>query len=459
MEARQEQQSAVEAPTRALAAFAASLRYKDLPAPALAVAKHCILDWLGVTLAGSHDPLVGMLVEEVEDQGGNAQAGIIGWDRRASMSQAALVNGAAGHALDFDDVLRAFMGHPTAPVLPALLALAERRGATGRDIIQAFAAGVETEARIGRMMTESHYARGFHSTATLGTIGAAVACGRLLGFDADRMATAMGIAATQSAGLKSMFGTMCKPLHAGKAAQNGLLAASLAARGFTSRADELECVQGIADTQSDGLDAAAGLEGLGATWHLPDVLFKYHPACYGTHAPIEASRKVAANPSFDASKVEKVEVRVDHRCLKMCNIPAPTTGLEGKFSLRYNVGLALAGRATGALGSYEDEATQVAPVVAMRDKVRVDGVDGLGANEAEVIVHLAGGLVLREREDVGIAKRDLDGQWDRLVTKFRALTDPLVGSTAAQATVAAVQGLEGAPSVAALLSPMAVIRD
>jgi 2-methylcitrate dehydratase PrpD len=143
----------------------------------------------------------------------------------------------------------------------------------------------------------------------------------------------------------------------------------------------------------------------------------------------------------------------------MCNIPAPTTGLEGKFSLRYNVGLALAGRATGALGSYEDEATQVAPVVAMRDKVRVDGVDGLGANEAEVIVHLAGGLVLREREDVGIAKRDLDGQWDRLVTKFRALTDPLVGSTAAQATVAAVQGLEGAPSVAALLSPMAVIRD
>jgi 2-methylcitrate dehydratase PrpD len=218
MEARQEQQSAVEAPTRALAAFAASLRYKDLPAPALAVAKHCILDWLGVTLAGSHDPLVGMLVEEVEDQGGNAQAGIIGWDRRASMSQAALVNGAAGHALDFDDVLRAFMGHPTAPVLPALLALAERRGATGRDIIQAFAAGVETEARIGRMMTESHYARGFHSTATLGTIGAAVACGRLLGFDADRMATAMGIAATQSAGLKSMFGTMCTPPASRRAA-------------------------------------------------------------------------------------------------------------------------------------------------------------------------------------------------------------------------------------------------
>ena len=193
MEARQEQGSAVQAPTRALAAFAATLRYDDLPAPVLAVAKHCILDWLGVTLAGSHDPLVGMLIDEVDDQGGNAQASIIGWNRRASMSQAALVNGAAGHALDFDDVLRAFMGHPTAPVLPALLALAERRGASGRDVIEAFAAGVELEARVGRMMTESHYARGFHSTATLGTIGAATACGRLLGFDADRMATAIGI--------------------------------------------------------------------------------------------------------------------------------------------------------------------------------------------------------------------------------------------------------------------------
>src|SRR3546814_18867132 len=115
----------------------------------------------------------------------------------------------------------------------------------------------------------------------------------------------------------------------------------------------------------------------------------------------------------------------------MCNIPSPTTGLEGKFSLRYNVGLALAGRATGALGSYEDAATQVAPVIALRDKVRVDGVDGMGANEAEVIVHLKDGLVLREREDVGIAKRDLDAQWDRHATQFRALTDPRAGRPAA----------------------------
>ncbi|MFN4090009.1 MAG: MmgE/PrpD family protein [Alphaproteobacteria bacterium] len=459
MEARQTRGATVQAPTQALAAFAATLRYEDLPAPALAVAKHCILDWLGVTLAGSHDPLVAMLVEEVADQGGHEQASVIGWGQRASMSQAALVNGAAGHALDFDDVLRAFMGHPTAPVLPALLALAERRGASGRDLIEAFAAGVELEARVGRMMTESHYARGFHSTATLGTIGAATACGRLLGFDADRMATAIGIAATQAAGLKSMFGTMCKPLHAGKAAQNGLLAASLAARGFTSRQDALECVQGIGETQSDGLNAEAGLAGLGSTWHLPDVLFKYHPACYGTHAPIEASRKVAANDAYDPSAVEQVEVRVDQRCLRMCNIPEPVTGLEGKFSLRYNVGLALAGRATGALGSYEDAATQAPPVVALRDKVRVEPADGLGANEAEVVVHLRGGLVLREREDVGVPKRDLDDQWSRLVTKFRALTEPLVGTEKAAAIVAAVTGLERAEGVSGLLSPLTRIEE
>src|SRR3546814_6122843 len=114
-----------------------------------------------------------------------------------------------------------------------------------------------------------------------------------------------------------MYGTMCKPLHAGKAAQNGLLAATLAARGFTSRADVLECIQGIGDTQSDGLDATAGLKDLGTSWNLPDVLFKYHPACYGTHAPIEASRKVAANDAYEPDKADRIEVRVDKRSLTM----------------------------------------------------------------------------------------------------------------------------------------------
>lgn len=442
--------------TRALAGHAAALRFESLPEPVVLAAKSCLLDWLGVTLAATDEPLVRMLTDQVAEDGGAPQATLLGRGTRVAAGQAALVNGAAGHALDFDDVLGALSGHPTVPVMPAVLALAEKRGLDGRAVLAAFAAGVETEARIGLMMAQSHYARGFHATATIGTLGAAAACANLLGFDAERTATALGIAGTQAAGLKSMFGTMCKPLHAGKAAQNGLLAANLAARGFTSRPDVLDCVQGFADTQADRITPEAALAGLGSVWHLPDTLFKYHPACYGTHAPIEAARRAAANPAFAADRVERVEVRVDPRCLRMCDIPAPVTGLEGKFSLRYNVGLALAGRATGALASYEDAAMAAPEVVRLRDLVRVEATEGLTAHEAEVIVHLKGGIVLRERYDVGAPMRDLAAQWDKLVGKFHALTDPLIGAARADAVARLVQDFERQPDVRGLMAACAI---
>ena len=458
MEISADRREAAPEVTRALAGHAAALRFEDLPDAVVLAAKSCLLDWLGVTLAGLGEPLVRMLTEQVAEDGGAPQATLLGRGNKVAAGQAALVNGAAGHALDFDDVLGALSGHPTVPVMPAVLALAEKRGLDGRALLAAFAAGVETEARIGLMMAQSHYAKGFHATATIGTLGAAAGCANLLGFDAERTATALGIAGTQAAGLKSMFGTMCKPLHAGKAAQNGLFAASLAARGFTSRPDVLDCVQGFADAQADETDPAAAVEGLGTVWHLPDTLFKYHPACYGTHAPIEAARKAAANPAYAPDKVERVEVRVDPRCLKMCNIPDPTTGLEGKFSLRYNVGLALAGKASGALAAYEDAAMTVPEVVRLRDRVRVEPVEGLSGHVAEVIVHLNDGVALREHYDVGVPMRDLAAQWNKLAGKFHALTDPLLGPERAEAVVHLVRDFDRQPGVTALLEACAIRR-
>ena len=441
--------------TRSLAESAAAIRFDALPQPVVAVAKQCLLDWLGVTLAGVDEPLVRMLRDHVAEEGGNPQATLVGRGGKVAGSQAALVNGAAGHALDFDDVLGAMNGHPTAPVAPAVLALAEKRGLDGKAVLAAFAAGVETEARIGRMMALGHYAKGFHNTATLGSFGAAAGCANLLKLDAEHTAMAFGIAGTQAAGIKSMFGTMCKPLHAGKAAFHGYLAATQAARGFSSRPDVIECFQGFAYTQADGFDAERGLADLG-TWHLPDVLFKYHPACYGTHAPIEAARKIAANPAFDLDKLEKAEVRVDPKCLAMCNIPNPTTGLEGKFSLRYNIALGLSGGATGALDRYEDEAVKAPPVVQLRDRVRVEGTEGISGHQAEVLVYLKDGLVLRERYDVGVPERDLGLQWNKLATKFRALAEPLIGASRAEEVVGIVEGLERESNVARLMQACAV---
>src|SRR5215203_7194419 len=220
--------------TGRLVAGVRDLRYDDLPADVIVIAKHCLLDWLGVTLAGSREPLAQMLRDEVAEQGGRPQATLIGTDARASTQQAALVNGAASHALDFDDVHLVMNGHPSVPVLPALLALAEAHDGDGRALIAAFVAGVEVECRIGALVMPGHYNAGFHATGTLGAFGAAAACAHLLALDTDQWQIALAIAGTQAGGLKAMFGTMCKPLHAGKAAANGLLAATLAARGFTA---------------------------------------------------------------------------------------------------------------------------------------------------------------------------------------------------------------------------------
>ena len=163
-----------------------------------------------------------------------------------------------GHALDYDDVNLAMPGHPSVAILPGLLALAEERQSTGREVIAAFVAGYETACRIGMAMRPGHYDRGFHATGTVGVFGAAAACARLLGLDAEATGRALGIAGTQAAGLKSQFGTMCKPFHAGKAAQNGLLAARLAARGFSSRPDLVECEQGFAPTHGPDFSPGSG---------------------------------------------------------------------------------------------------------------------------------------------------------------------------------------------------------
>ena len=236
--------------TRWLAELSSSLRADDLSEEAITLARQCVLDWFAVTIPGAAEPAVRILREDLLADGARPVASLVADAARTSAMNAALVNGTASHALDFDDVNMAILGHPTVAVLPGLLALAEETGATQREILVAFVAGYDVACRTGALMSPSHYGHGFHATATVGSIGAAAACARLLRLDAEATATAYGIAATMASGLKSMFGTMCKPLHAGRAAQNGLQAARMAARGFTSRPDALECPQGLAATQS-----------------------------------------------------------------------------------------------------------------------------------------------------------------------------------------------------------------
>src|SRR5947208_1684422 len=298
--------------TRTLAAQASAVTYEALPEPVRELVRQCVLDYYGVALAGADDPLAKILVDELAEAGGAAQAGIIGHTARLPALSAALVNGAIGHALDYDDVNLAMPGHPSVAILPGLIALAEQRGSSGREVIAAFVAGYETACRIGLALRPGHYDRGFHATGTVGCFGAAAACAHLLGLDADATARALGIAGTQAAGLKSQFGTMCKPFHAGRASQSGLLAARLAARGFSSRPDLVECEQGFALTHGPDFNPEAALAAPPNGFHIFANLFKYHAACYLTHGRVLKAKHDAGIPSADiAAQGERLAAKFD----------------------------------------------------------------------------------------------------------------------------------------------------
>jgi 2-methylcitrate dehydratase PrpD len=436
VEARQEQAPAPL--TGRLADLVSGMRLETMPPAALTVAKQCLLDWIGVALAGRNEPLVRILLAELAPEDMAEGVTILGHGRRARLDDAVLINGAMGHALDFDDVIMP-MGHPTAPVAPVALALAEQRGASGAQALVAFIAGVEAECRVSRLMGPSHYAKGWHSTATTGAFGAATAAARLLDVTGDALAHAFGIAGTQAAGLKSVFGTMSKPLHAGKAAQNGLLAARLAARGFTSDPDILGSRQGFADTQSTTVDRDGGLAPRDAPW-VVEALYKYHAACYLTHDAIEAANQLRIEEGLRADAIEAVSVKVPAGHLGVCNIQAPASGLECKFSLRMTTALALAGEDTFQEALFCDETARRPDLVALRDKVSIDPTQvGRGS---VVTVRLHDGRTISRQGDVSQPNRDLVAQQDRLERKFRHLAARAIGAERADAVIDFCRHLE-----------------
>jgi 2-methylcitrate dehydratase PrpD len=414
--------------TGALAEQARTLTYGDLPQEVRAIARQCVLDYIACTLAGAKEELADILLAEMREQGGAPAATVIGHAERLPVLSAALVNGATSHALDFDDVNLAMTGHPSVVLLSALLALAEERGSSGIDVMTAFVAGYELQCRLGLLLAPGHYnVLGFHATGTLGSFGAAAACAHLLGLDGEKFAAALGIAGTQAAGLKSMFGTMCKPLHAGKAAYHGLLAARLAQRGFTSRGDVVECAQGFARTHSADYHPDKALATPHGGFHIRNNLFKYHAACYMTHAPIEAARKLREQHGLTPDRIARIRLALDETCDRICNIAAPRTGLEAKFSLRLTTAMALAGLDTGGLAAYSEATAADPTLIALRDKVEFDFSPGRSNTVAEMEIELTDGTRVAARHDAGVPTTDVDEQGRRIEEKFIALAEPVLG--------------------------------
>jgi 2-methylcitrate dehydratase PrpD len=432
--------------TSDLAERSAGLSFAQLPDNVVAVARLCVLDWLGVTVVGSQEPAPRILLHTLAPGAVAEGASVIGHGVRVNPLQAALVNGTSSHVLDFDDVNATLIGHPSVAMLGAVLALAESLHSCGPEFLCAFVAGYETACRIAAAVGPLSYLRGFHHTGTIGTVGAAAACSRLLSLDAQRTTMALALAATQAAGLGCMVGTMSKSFHAGKACENGLLAALLAQNGFTANESAVECAKGFAATASGECNAAAALAEPPLGWHIVSNLFKFDASCYMTHSTLAGIRELRAQHHLNIDEVAEIRLHLGELEFATCALPRPATGLEVKFSVAHLAAMAALGRSTMVI---DDAAASDPAVVALGDKVVVTD-DGASGAPTLVEVILNDGRRLSIAHDVNTPERDLALQRRRVEQKFRTITTPHLGAERADAVVAGVQTPAGALDVRAI---------
>ncbi|MEM1006851.1 MAG: MmgE/PrpD family protein, partial [Pseudomonadota bacterium] len=308
-----------------------------------------ILDWIAVGRAGAAEPVSQMVRDMVLDEAGSAQAHVFGGGM-VPLRAAALVNGTASHALDYDDTHFAHIGHPSVVVLPAVTAVAEWDDRILVDLLDAALVGMESSVRIGLWLGRAHYQAGFHQTATAGAFGAAVAVGRIFAFDASQMRQVLGLAATRAAGLKTQFGTMGKPYNAGLAASAGVEAALLVQRGFVPNPMALEGQFGFGATHQGALDTAAAMQGLGEEWLFETVSHKFHACCHGLHAALEA----AIDLDIAEPEVAEIKIGTHPRWMSVCNQISPDTGLGAKFSYRTVIAMQALGYDTALPDSFSD---------------------------------------------------------------------------------------------------------
>jgi 2-methylcitrate dehydratase PrpD len=372
-----------------------------VPPEVILRAKHSILDGFGLAVAGARTEGVSIAAAEVASYG--CQAGtstVLGPGTVLPARFAAFLNGVAIHADDFDDTQLAtlpdrvygLLTHPTAPVLPVVLALAERQGCTGADLLAAYLVGVEVECAVAESINPRHYEAGFHSTGTAGTFGAAAGAARLLGFDAATTAVALALAGSQAAGLRENFGTMTKPFHAGRAAESGLLAASLAGRGFTAAPDILEAGRGFFSAAGGGYDPAKITDQLGDPWTFadPGVSIKPYPSGSLTHPAMTAFLDLVRAHDLRAEDVEEVRVGTNRHMPNALIHHRPADSLAAKFSMEFCIAILLL-RGRAGLAEFRDEVVNDPDVKATIKKVRFEvdpEADAAGYNNMTSIVRV-----------------------------------------------------------------------
>lgn len=423
----------------AASGFIAAARQQNFPADVLDAARMCLVDSIGVAI-GARDETAGQIARRVAGNWGSSGGAQIVLGGTAAAAPAALVNATMGHCLDYDDTHVGCTGHLSNPTWSAVLALGLDRGADERAMLAAFAVGFETAAHLGNDgLGQEMNLRGFHSTGVFGCLAAAAASAALLGLGEDGIRNALGAAATQVGGLVGSFGTMAKPFHAGKAAMNGILAAELAAEGFVAAQDMLEPDGPLATSLVQDRSMPLRTLDRAGPWELTLNTFKPYSCCLLTHPVVDSARGMADRVA--GRDVDEVLIHVGPPAIRLAGKPAPTTGLEGKFSTAYCAALGLTGHLATA-ADFDDACVADPALQNLVSRTTLIAEEGRDSRSARVEVRFADGGSEEVETAMALGNPDNPMSWDDMRVKFDALVAPVLGDADGNALFDALRGFD-----------------
>jgi 2-methylcitrate dehydratase PrpD len=411
--------------TRPLAQWILGSSYDALPEAVRRESVRSFLNWVGVAIGGSHHETVDVAVSALQPFSGPPQAGLFGRTERFDIMNAAFLNGVSSHIFDFDDTHLKTIIHPAGPVASAILAYAEMNPVSGKDFLHALVVGIETECRIGNAVYPNHYDAGWHITGTCGPFGAAAAVGKLMGLTETQMVYALGLAASQPVGLRESFGSMNKSFNPGRAASNGLFAAILAAKGYTSSDGMIEAKRGWANTISTKQDWSEITEGLGSRYE--SLLNTYKPFACGIvmHPTIDAAIQIRDQDGVKPEGIQRVDLKVHPLVLELTGKTAPKTGLESKFSIYHAAAVAFI-EGAGGEKQFSDRAANDPRVVTLRQKVVPVVTPGIEASQVDMTVTLTDGRTLHRVIEHAIGSVETPMSDTQLEQKFTGLAEGIL---------------------------------
>lgn len=411
--------------TRILADFITNTQYADLPDKARQEGVRTLMNWVGVAVGGSHDETVDRAVAALSPFSGPPQANLLGRTERFDIMNAAFVNGVSSHIFDYDDTHLKTIIHPAGPVMSAILAFSQYHAVSGRDFLTALVLGVETELRIGNAVYPNHYDVGWHITGTCGVFGAAASVGKLMGLTSQQMVWALGLAASQPVGLRESFGSMNKSFNPGRAASNGLFAAILAAKDFTSSDGMIEAKRGWANAISTKQDYREITEGLGK--HYESTLNTYKPFACGIviHPAIDAAIQLRNEYHLTPDQIDRIDLRVHPLVIELTGKKTPKIGLEGKFSIYHAVAIAIIDGAAGEK-QFSDAKVRDPQTVALREKVNTIVDPSIKPEQVDMTITLKDGRKLHKFIEHAIGSTQVPMTNQQLETKFADLADGIL---------------------------------